>query len=130
MGPPPNPTVLWWSGTIHFNSAGLWLDARPPSPASGHGDIRESAPAPTAQISSGAPQIQNLARWTGSGAPTGEQCQTLALTQGTSQLTVSVGDTVCALTAYHQIAVLRIDGFPTDDSGVTASAKVWGTTQP
>lgn len=130
MGPPPTPTVLWWSGTIHFNSAGLWLDARPPSPAAGHGDIRESAPAPTSQISSGAPQIQNLARWTGSGTPTGEQCQTLALTQGTSQLTVSSGDTVCALTAYRQVAVLHIDSFPTDDSGVTASAKVWGTTQP
>lgn len=127
-GPPPPPTVLWWSGTVRFDGEGLWLDATPPSPAGGQGDIRESSPAPAAEISSGAPQIQNLAAWTGSGTPTGAQCQYLALTHGTWQLHVSVGDTVCALTAYHQVAVLRIESFPADGSGVTASAAVWGTT--
>jgi serine/threonine protein kinase len=128
LGPAPTPTTLWWSGTVRFSSQGLWLDATPPSPAAGHGDIRESAPAPADEISSGAPQIQNLARWTGAGTPTGAQCQALALAQGTWELHVSAGDTVCALTAYRQIAVLHIESFPTDDSGVTASATVWGIT--
>jgi len=41
---------------------------------------------------------------------------------------VSAGDTVCALTAYRQVAVLHIESFPADDSGVTASATVWGIT--
>lgn len=128
MGPPPAPTILWWSGTVHITSAGLWLDATPPSPAAGRGDIREFSAAPAAEISSGAPQIQNLARWTGSAAPTGAQCQALAFARGTWQLHVSVGDTVCALTAYRQVAVLRIESLPTDDSGVTAAATVWGNT--
>lgn len=130
QGPPPTPTTLWWSGTIRFTSAGLWLDGRPPLAAGGHGDIKDSAQAPANEIFSGAPQIPNLARWTGSGTPTGVQCQTLALAQGTTQLNVAVGDIVCALTAYHQIAVLRIESIPTDDSGVTATATVWGNTQP
>jgi hypothetical protein len=110
---------------VRITSAGLWLDGKPPIPAQGHGDIREAAPAPAAELSSGAPQIQNLARWTGSGTPTGIQCSDLVLAHGTSQLHVSVGDVVCLLTVYHQAAVLRIER-PTDDSGVTAAVTVWG----
>lgn len=128
---PPVPTTLWWSGTVRITSAGLWLDARPPLAAQGHGDIKEAAPAPTADLSSGVPQIGNIARWTGTGTPTGAQCRTVALAQGTSLLQhVGVGDFVCALTAYRQVAVLRIENFPTDDSGVTAAVTVWGTTRP
>lgn len=133
FGPPPGPpvpTMLWWSGTVRITSAGLWLDAKPPVAAQGYGDVREAVPAATAEISSGAPEVSNLALWDGAGTPTGAQCRTLALAQGTARLHVSVGDIVCVLTAYRQVAVLRIEDLPIDDSGVTAAVSVWGNTPP
>lgn len=118
-----------WSGNVTFANPGMWLDPRPPIPAEGeiHGDIREAAAPPLAELSSNNPQVRNLALWTGTGTPTGAQCRDFAFTHGTWELQhVSVGDTVCALTAYRQVAVLRITAFPADGSGVTAAATVWG----
>jgi hypothetical protein len=88
--------------------------------------VREAAPAPTAELSSGDPSITNLALWTGSGTPTGTQCVQLAFAQGVSELHAKTGDIVCALTAQRHVAVLRIDAFPSDDSGVTATGTLWG----
>jgi len=127
--PPPPVDAVVWSGNIKFTDLGMWLDPRPPAPATGeiHGDIREASPAPAAEVTSNSPHVQNLALWTGTGTPTGTQCRDFAFTHGTWQLQhVSVGEIICALTAYRQVAVLRITGFPTDDSGVTAAATVWG----
>ncbi|HZP52362.1 serine/threonine-protein kinase [Actinocrinis sp.] len=128
--PPPPVDAVVWTGTIKFTDIGMWLDPRPPAPATGeiHGDIREASPAPAAEVTSNSPHVQNLALWTGTGTPTGTQCRDFAFTHGTWQLQhVSVGEIICALTAYRQVAVLRITGFPTDDSGVTAAATVWGS---
>lgn len=120
---------LVWSGNITFTNTGMWLDERPPIPAEGeiHGDIREASPPPLAELSSNSPRVRNLALWTGTGTPDGTKCRDFAFTHGTWDVQhVSVGDIVCALTAYRQVAVLRITAFPTDGSGVTATATVWG----
>ena len=127
--PPPQVSDVVWSGNITFANAGMWLDERPPITAEGeiHGDIREVAAAPVPELSSNDSHVRNLALWTGTGTPDGAQCRDFAFTHGTWELQhVSVGDTVCALTAYRQVAVLRITAFPTDGSGVTAAATVWG----
>jgi hypothetical protein len=126
--PPATPTSVIWTGTFRITDAGVWLDSQPPAPATGgaHGDVREAAPAPTAELSSGDPSITNLALWTGSGTPTGTQCVQLAFAQGVSELHAKTGDIVCALTAQRHVAVLRIDAFPSDDSGVTATGTLWG----
>jgi hypothetical protein len=68
----------------------------------------------------------NLALWTKPGTPTGSQCWGLATETGTWQLKVTVGATVCALTASGHVAVLKIESFPSDFSGVNCSATVWG----
>jgi hypothetical protein len=118
-----------WTGNITFAETGMWLDERPPIPAEGeiHGDIREAAAAPLAELSSNSPHVRNLALWSGTGQPNGTECRDFAFAHGTWELQhVSVGDIVCALTAYRQVAVLRITAFPTDGSGVTAAATVWG----
>ena len=129
--PPPPPPVddIVWSGNITVTNTGMWLDERPPIIADGeiHGDIREASPPPLAQLSSNGPHVRNLALWTGSGTPDGAKCRNFAFTHGTWELQhVSVGSIVCALTAYRQVAVLRITAFPADGSGVTAAATVWG----
>jgi serine/threonine protein kinase len=126
--PLPPPTVVTWSGAIRITGAGLWLDGVPPSTAQGTlgGDIREAQPAPNAELSSSSPGVTNLALWTKPGTPTGAQCWNLATETGVSQLSVTVGATVCALTAATQAAVLKIESIPSDSSGVTASATVWG----
>jgi hypothetical protein len=127
-GPPPVVSDVVWSGTVTFTDTGMWLDAKPPSAATGGvaGDIREAAPAPVAQISSNGPRVANLALWTGTGVPDGVQCRDFAFTHGTWQLHASVGQYICALTAHRQVAVLRITAFPSDYSGVTAAVTVWG----
>ena len=128
--PPPmaTPTAVIWTGTFRITAGGVWLDGQPPIPANGGvgGDVREAAPAPAAELSSGNPDITNLALWTGSGTPTGAQCQQLAVAHGVAELHAKTGDFVCALTAQRHVAVLRIDAFPSDDSGVTATGTLWG----
>ena len=129
LPPPPPVNYLVWSGNITFTNTGMWLDERPPIPAEGeiHGDIREASPPPLAELSSNGRRVRNLALWTGTGTPDGTKCRDFAFTHGTWDLQhVSVGNIVCALTAYRQVAVLRITAFPTDGSGVTATATVWG----
>lgn len=133
--PPPqpqDPTALLWSGTFRFTGAGVWLDGEPPATATGavHGDVREDSPAPTAEISSNSPAVTNLALWTGSGTPTGAQCQELARSHGAWKIRAGVGAVVCALTAHHQVAVLKITAFPADFSGVTATETLWGAPTP
>jgi hypothetical protein len=125
--PPPTATVLLWSGTFSFTDDGVWLDGEPPAAATGgvHGDLREETPAPTAEISSG---VSNLALWTGSGTPSGEQCRELALAHGVSRVHAGVGAIICALTMQRHVAVVKITAFPKDFSGVTASATLWGGT--
>ncbi|MBS2963427.1 serine/threonine protein kinase [Actinocrinis puniceicyclus] len=126
--PPPAPTAVIWSGQIRFTAAGLWFDPKQPVAAQGqvHGDIRLAAPAVPAQVSSNGPRVRNLALWTAPGAPDGVQCRDLARTSGTWQVHVTAGDVVCVLTAYRQVAVVRIESVPADGSGVTAAATIWG----
>jgi hypothetical protein len=129
QSPPPPPTTLEWTGTVRFTDAGVWFDARPPRPAQGpaRGDVHEAMPAPTPELASGNPQIANLALWTGSGTPDGVQCWNQVTVQGVAQVHVKVGDVVCAKTAYRQVAILKIQSFPSDYSGVVAEAVVWGS---
>ncbi len=128
--PPPvaAPTSVIWTGTFRITETGVWLDGQPPIPAEGgvSGDVREAAPAPTAELSSNNSGITNLALWGGSGTPTGTQCQQLAFAHGVWELHAKTGDIVCALTAHRHVAVLRIVTFPSDDSGVTATETLWG----
>ncbi len=124
----PAPTVLWWSGTVRLTSDGLWMDGRPPISGQGHGDLREIAPAPTALVSGAGPDVPNIARWAAGGTPSAVQCRDYALSHGMWQVHVAVGDFLCVLTAYRQVAVLHIEAVPADDSGMTAAATVWGDT--
>ena len=128
--PVPDPTTLLWTGTFRFTDAGVWLDGEPPNVPTdgGHGDLRESAPAPSGEISSASRGVTNIALWTGSGTPTGEQCRDLAMYHGVTQVHAGVGSIVCALTRGRHVAVVKITAFPTDFSGVTATATLWGGT--
>jgi hypothetical protein len=123
--PPPAPTARLWSGPIRLTDAGLWFDPQQPVTAQGgvHGDIWEPAPG---ELASNSPRIRNLALWTGSGVPDGIRCRDLAVASGTTQVHVSAGDVICVLTAYRQVAVVHIDSMPAGQSGVTATATIWG----
>jgi serine/threonine protein kinase len=135
--PPPPPLPIQWYGAVRFAAAGINLDTVPPAavtatPGPGTGssggngtDVEESAPGPSSKLSTSDPSARNLARWTGAFAPNPRQCGDLIAAQGVWQLPAAVGDVICVRTDQGRIAVLTINTFPHDFSGVEANAIVW-----
>jgi hypothetical protein len=132
-GPPDIPvTVQMWSGTVTITDAGLWLDQQPPAVADSdvHGDIREYDPGPDGVLASNSPGVRDMALWTGSGTPNGTECLAQETEDGTWAVQAQAGSIVCLRTANGQSAVITVESFPTDYSGVTADVVIWGDGQP
>ncbi|HEY3868967.1 MAG TPA: serine/threonine-protein kinase [Actinocrinis sp.] len=136
--PPPGAprevpaTEQVWYDTVTITDAGLWLDQQPPLVADTdvHGDVREYDPAPDGVLTSNGPHAANMVVWTGSGTPDGSDCQTALAASHSWLVRAQTGSIVCLRTAKGQTAVITIDAFPTDYSGITAYVTVWGDGQP
>jgi hypothetical protein len=129
--PPPGPgptaptsTMVRWHGPITIGWFGIELDALPPTANTGTGSstIRDQSGELTSGNNGG-----TYAQWTGSSAPTYDECHNWVLTNGnnSSPLPLTSGMQICVLTGSGRTAYLNITSLSSDGSAAHAQATVW-----
>ncbi|MFC5924147.1 serine/threonine-protein kinase [Micromonospora vulcania] len=111
-----------WTGMVRINDHGIDLDTVPPAV-----DPAEWEDVDAARSYSGGPLgTEKIAKWTGAGEPTPQQCRELVLTQGTDQLNVANKEVFCLRTSQARMALLVITATSGNTgTGVWATATVW-----
>jgi len=116
--------MVRWHGSITIGWFGIELDALPPTANTGTGSstIRDQSGELTSGNNGG-----TYAQWTGSSAPTYDQCHNWVLTNGnnSSPLPLTSGMQICVLTGSGRTAYVNITSLSSDGSAAHAQATVW-----